>query len=783
MNVDLFFSGLDNLFSKGDMEAVEPYFQEQQKQAEQEGDMGAQITILNERMGFYRETSQYEKAKQCIQKVLELIEAAGLTDSLPHATTLLNSANALRAAGELETAMEYYNRVFALFEGRVPQMDFRYAELYNNVSLLYQEMGRYDMASQCLLNALAIVQEQPGKEFQMAVTLTNLGSSQLQEDKTEEAIQHLTRAITLFQSMQVSDTHLAAALSAMGEACFRQEDFPQAETYYQQALEMIEGYVGQTDAYRRVKASLEEVRRHQTESVQKKENRNRRSGLELSIQFYESYGADMIHQQFADYENRIAVGFVGEGSDRFGFDDIWSEDHDFGAGFCMWLTDEDYEAIGSELQQAYEELVRKYDQEQLHKLWTIHSQGRFGVRRIHDFYEQLTGFPEGPVTKKEWTEAGEERLAAATNGAVFRDDLGEFSRIRNQIMQYYPLDIWLLKVAQYTSLFGQYGQYNYQRMAKRQDWTAAAIMREKAVEYALHSVYAINMHFCPHDKWLRRGIKGFEFCDGINALCEQMIFTDIRKINENCSYMEQIAALLLDGMVRQGLVYPRKKGDVLYLENYGDALAKKAEWMEFTVEELAEEIAKMEFEAFDKVKNEGGRAGCQDDWYTFRIMRVSQYLTWTKEMLLQYAMDFQGAYADGWNIITEKYGRMMESTAPEEYTRLEPDFPPVSQEKRSIVDEITGIQVAWMEEFQSRYPKLTANARVIHTSEDTPWDTSYETYLRGELLTYTDTMLVMYGRFVAQLMKEGKNLAEMVLKNTTILYGYEGLDAAEQALS
>ncbi|MCM1496008.1 MAG: DUF4125 family protein [Bacteroides sp.] len=784
MNVDKFFSGLDDLFSKGDMEAVEPYFQEQQRQAEQEGDLGAQITILNERMGFYRETSQYENAKQCIQQVMELIEQAGLTDSLPHATTLLNSANALRAAGELEQAMEYYNRVFALFEGQVPQMDFRYAELYNNVSLLYQELGRYDMASQCLLHALAIVQEQPGKEFQLAVTLTNLGSSQLQEGKIEAAISHLSHAITLFKSMQVSDTHMAAALSAMGEACFRQKEFSQAEMYYQQALEMIEAYIGRTDAYKRVKASLEAVRQQRRmEAEGKTAAADRRSGLELSLQFYKEYGADMIHQQFADYEARIAVGFAGEGSDRFGFDDIWSEDHDFGVGFSMWVSDEDYEAIGKELQQAYEELVKKHDKEQQHMIWTIHSQGRFGVRRMHDFYEQLTGYPEGPVTREEWMEAGEERLAAATNGMVFRDDFGEFSRIRNQIKRYYPMDIWLLKVAQYTSLFGQYGQYNYQRMAKRQAWTAAAMMREKAVEYALHSVYLINRHFCPHDKWLQRGIEGFEFCEGVGTLCEQMIFTDIRNINETCAYMERIAALLLEGMVQQGMVYPRKKGDVLYLETYGNALAQKAEWVRLTVEELAERIAKMEFEAFDNVKNEGGRADCQDDWHTFRIMRVSQYLTWTKEMLLQYGMDFQGAYADGWNMITEKYGRMMESTAPDAYGELEPDLPPVSQEKRSIVEEIVKIQVAWMEAFQNRYPKLTANARVIHTSEDTPWTTSYETYLRGELLTYTDTMLVMYGRFVAQLMKDGKNLAEMILKNTTLLYGYEGLEAAEQALS
>lgn len=786
MNIDKFFIGLDTLFDKGDMEQVEPYFKLNLGQAEQEQDIGARITIFNEMMGFYRETSQYAKAKQSIHEVLALIEQAGLSDSLPHATTLLNSANALRAAGDLETAMKYYNQVFALFEGRVPQMDFRYAELYNNVSLLYQEMKRYDMASQCLLNALEIVKQTPGKDFQLAVTLTNLGSSQLQEGKLEDAMKHLRQAVELFQTMQVSDTHMAAALSAMGEACFRQGAFGQSEAYYEQALQMIENYIGRTEAYERVAASLEQVkhcRRNMKQNKQNSEDNKRITGMELSRHFYEEYGAAMIHTQFPEYENRIAVGFVGEGSDRFGFDDKISEDHDFGAGFSMWLMDEDYEMIGKSLQQAYEELIKQYYESNLHTLWTKHSQGRFGVRKIHDFYLQLTGLPEGPGHEADWGTISEERLAAATNGCIFRDDFGEFSRIRNQIKRYYPDKIWLRKLAQYTSLFGQYGQYNYKRMAKRQDWVAAGLMREKAIEYALHSVYLINRQFCPHDKWLQKGIEGFEFCDGIGELFEQLIFIDIKKIEENCSLIEQIAANLLEGILAQGLVYPRKKGDILYLENYGEELDERAKWADCTEKEIAERIAVVEFQAFDQVQNEGGRAGCQDDWHTFRIMRVSQYMTWTKEMLLQYKMDFEGNLAEGWNMITEKYGRMMESTAPEEYAKLEPNFPPVTEEKRSIVNEIVRIQVTWMEDFQSRYPKMASNARTIHTSEDTAWDTSYETYLRGELLTYSDTMLVMYGRFVTQLAREGKNLAEMILTNTALLYGYESLDAAETALS
>ncbi len=217
-----------------------------------------------------------------------------------------------------------------------------------------------------------------------------------------------------------------------------------------------------------------------------------------------------------------------------------------------------------------------------------------------------------------------------------------------------------------------------------------------------------------------------------------------------------------------------------YLDAHSQELVYKASLGAKSNEELAEEIARLEFKAFDKVKNLGGRASCQDDWGTFSIMRKSQYLTWNKTMLMQYMYDFDREYRRGHNLIEEKYGRMMESTAPEEYARIKDHFPELSQEKKAIIGQIVGMQVGWMEEFAESYPALAGNARKIHTWEDDPFDTSYETYLRGELGTYSDKMLELYGRYVVEYARAGKNPAYDIMQNSVKMYGYADVEEAER---
>lgn len=580
-----------------------------------------------------------------------------------------------------------------------------------------------------------------------------------------------------------------------------------AQEYFVKAMEGIEAHLGRNEYYYRMQENaglcreLGALQRGAQDITDKKAGTPNEgldpqedfvNGLTLSKEYYETYGKPMIESRFPKYADRIAVGLVGEGSDCFGFDDALSMDHDWGPSFCMWVSDETYVEIGEELQEAYEALPKEY-KGYVYKE-SPQGQGRRGVLRISDFYEGLLGKENCPKdweafsgvhqentdadeqhSNLHWADISKHRLAAAVNGEVFRDEEGTFTAIRNQLKTGYPERLCYLEIAEGVAKFSQDLQYNYGRMLKRGNKATAQMILSDGIKEALKLLYLIAGDYAPHDKWLWAGLRKKPAYSEVLALLEKLLLesaadkeAQIETIGEKMAYILYGADIISD-------VNP-------FLQEHVSELLYKAGCVEKTKEELAEQIARQEFQAFDKVKNQGGRADCQDDWFTFSIMRKSQYLTWNRTMLLQYAYDFDRELSRGHNLIEEKYGRMEESTAPSEYEKIKDHFPVISPQKKQIIEEVVVLQVKWMEEFAKEYPKLAGNARSIHTYEDHLWNTSYETYLRGELSTYSDKMLELYAKYIVEYARVGKNPARDIMEESVWLYGYEGLDEAEAGL-
>lgn len=229
------------------------------------------------------------------------------------------------------------------------------------------------------------------------------------------------------------------------------------------------------------------------------------SGLQIAERYYNFFGKKMIAEKFPEYQERIAVGLVGEGSDCFGFDDELSQDHDWGPAFCLWLNENDFNEIGVPLQNEYENLPKDFAG-LTPRRETNKGLGRVGVLKINSFYRRFTGLSEPPSTWLEWIRIPEKNLAAATNGKIFSDKFGEFSFYRKKLLEFYPEDVRLKKIAVRCVVIGREGQYNVTRCVSRKDFVAAHYALAMFIESAISLIYLLNYSYMPFYKWMHRGL-------------------------------------------------------------------------------------------------------------------------------------------------------------------------------------------------------------------------------------------------------------------------------------
>ena len=196
---------------------------------------------------------------------------------------------------------------------------------------------------------------------------------------------------------------------------------------------------------------------------------------------------------------------------------------------------------------------------------------------------------------------------------------------------------------------------------------------------------------------------------------------------------------------------------------------------------IIENVLDREWDMFQNVQNVGGRASCQEDSITFRIMRRAQFEGWDDETLASYQNDLAEAETSGHNLLSEKYGYMMKWTFPDEYEQIKDLLPPISAEKAQLVEEILDIELRQTAKFREMYPNIGRQGRPLTAAED-HLGTSVETYTRGELLTYSCQTLRKHLEHLRKLDQKKILYPMIIMKATVRAGGYLSLDEAERAL-
>lgn len=556
-----FYNELDEMFANhASADAIETYLLRKLTEANP-----LQLSILNELMGFYRSRGEHTKNQPIINRALNLANKMQLAGTEAGTTTLINAATSLRAAGSYDRAEKIYTQALNESTETLGTKNRKLAALHNNLSMLYSETGRTHDAIEELNQALEILQNtstDPECDIDIAATHTNLALSMLQEctkEHTKEcshpntstnsksatlesAFEHASTSVRMYiAGNNENQPHYASALAGFAQVQCARGEYAQAEESYSKALDLIarcygkdsESYAITAENLRQTRKLAEKVTKIsekvsaklstkiQESSSQQTENQhtannnpanhNIKTGMQLAQSYWQTYGKTLLDQpKFAKYKNRIAAGLVGHGSECYGFDDEISRDHDFGPGFCLWLTNEDYAEIGADLQTAYDALPRKYagfeSRNETQRAKSCESSKRVGVFRISEFFENLTGFPTAPSQNEPhlWLSLSESTLATATNGKIFADPLGEFSKAR-QSFKLMPDDVRISLISRRLGMISQAGQYNFPRMIARKDASAAWLSINEFVRATASLVFLLNnpvtAGYLPYYKW------------------------------------------------------------------------------------------------------------------------------------------------------------------------------------------------------------------------------------------------------------------------------------------
>ena len=229
-------------------------------------------------------------------------------------------------------------------------------------------------------------------------------------------------------------------------------------------------------------------------------------GIELSRRFYAEVVSPWLAREFPQL--RQAAALIGHGSELLGFDDEMSRDHDFGPRVHLFVTDADFETLGPEIVSRFAEAAPA----SFHGIAARPGHGRHRADAFGDDRHGLEVWTtrkairhwlaidiDAPLDSVGWLGLAEQRLLAVTAGAVFRDDVGELTALRDRL-SYLPRHVWLYKLACQWRRIAEERAF-VGRTGFAGDELGSRVIAARLVRDAMRMGFLIERRYAPYPKW------------------------------------------------------------------------------------------------------------------------------------------------------------------------------------------------------------------------------------------------------------------------------------------
>jgi hypothetical protein len=241
-------------------------------------------------------------------------------------------------------------------------------------------------------------------------------------------------------------------------------------------------------------------------------NRSLLHGLELSRLLYEEAVRPILSRHLPGLIYSAAL--LGFGSDVLGYDTPQSMDHDWGPRLMLFLSAADQGRYGDDttglLAQELPVQVHGYP---VHFEKNTDGTGRMApvehgplnhrvtVHTVSGFFQDFLRWDAArEPSVAEWLSFPQQRLRAATAGAVFHDGLGELEPARARL-QWYPHDVWLYLLAGQWQRIAQEEPF-MGRCAQVGDDLGSRLLAARLVRDLMRLCFLMERQYAPYIKWL-----------------------------------------------------------------------------------------------------------------------------------------------------------------------------------------------------------------------------------------------------------------------------------------
>ena len=293
--------------------------------------------------------------------------------------------------------------------------------------------------------------------------------------------------------------------------------------------------------------------------------------IDSSRELFNNHFMPKLKQRYPECIGNFAAGLIGHGSECFGFEDEISLDHDISNGFYIWLDEENDIKYGVKLFRVYKEVFEEFGKEHGIKSGAV----KRGVITIGDFLEGIIGTNELPESSFQWLRIPSYALANVTNGEIFYDGNGIFTKAIDHLKKEMPNDAKLKKLSASLALAAQSGQYNFMRTVGHGELGAACLAIAEFVGNIGEVIFLLNRKHMPYYKWALKSLYNLEILNDIAPKLEFLLCEATSKdtAKAKSKVIEEICVKVIDELKKQSLTDSNSD----YLEHHAFSVASKIE--------------------------------------------------------------------------------------------------------------------------------------------------------------------------------------------------------------